>query len=74
MLTFLSHRIRNKLQTSFIFSAVENEDLEVVINAMEEKKYKPQEVVIKQGDEGDNLYVVEQGSLICTKKFVGVCF
>ncbi len=63
-------RIRNKLQASFLFSALEPHELEIVIGAMEEKQYKPGEPVIKQGDEGDNLYVVEAGSLACTKRFV----
>ena len=37
---------------------------------MEEKLYRAGELVIKQGDEGDNLYVVEAGTLACTKRFV----
>jgi CRP-like cAMP-binding protein len=28
------------------------------------------EVVIQQGDDGDNLYIVETGSLVCTKIIV----
>ena len=63
-------RIRAKLQASFLFSALEKKDVEIVINAMEEKIFKPGQPVIKQGDEGDNLYVVESGSLTCVKKFV----
>ena len=44
--------------------------MEVVIGAMEEKRCRAGEVVIKQGDEGDNLYVVESGTLTCVRQFV----
>lgn len=35
---------------------------------MEEKKVENDEFVIKQGDEGNNLFIVEEGTLRCTKK------
>lgn len=38
---------------------------------MEEKKTFKKEVVIKEGDEGDCLYVVATGTLSCTKVFKG---
>lgn len=38
---------------------------------MEEKKCFKNEAVIKEGDEGDCLYVVGQGTLSCTKVFKG---
>jgi len=64
------NRIRGKLKNSFIFSAVEQKELEIIVDAMEQKQCKENEVVIKQGDEGDCLYVVEAGLLTCTKQFV----
>ena len=64
------NRIRAKLQSSFIFSALDSKEIEIVINAMEEKLLKPGEVAIKQGDEGNNLYVVDSGSLTCVRQFV----
>jgi len=57
-----------------VFSAVSAKDLEIIIDAMEEKKCPKACVVIKQGDEGDNLYVVESGQLDCTKVFVFYAF
>jgi len=45
-------------------------EIEVVVDAMEEKTFKPEEYVIKQGDEGDNLYVIEEGKLACSRRFV----
>ena len=41
------------------------------MGAMEEKKAIPGECIIKEGDEGDNLYVVESGTLSCSKIFAG---
>ena len=55
---------------SFVFNAVEPKDLEIVVNAMEEKKFNENDVVIQQGDEGAELYVVDSGTLKCFKQFV----
>ena len=38
---------------------------------MEEKRAKPGDYIIKQGEEGDDLYVVENGVLKCEKTFPG---
>ena len=43
----------------------------IVINCMEEIIAEPKQVVIKEGDEGDCLYVVGSGTLQCTKRFEG---
>ena len=43
----------------------------IVVDAMEEKRYKEGDVVISQGDDGAELYVVESGSLSCKKLFKG---
>ena len=63
------NRIKGKIISSFIFSSLDKKDLEVVINAMEEKRYKLKENVITQGEDGDCLYIVETGSLKCFKTF-----
>ena len=39
---------------------------------MQQVKKKKGEVVIKEGDDGDVLYVVESGVLNCTKIFVRI--
>jgi cAMP-dependent protein kinase regulator len=52
--------------------ALDRKELEIVIAAMEEKKYDKGVAVIKQGDQGDNLYVVESGTLNCVKKIVTI--
>ena len=43
----------------------------MVVDAIEEVKVSPDEVVIKEGDQGDCMYVVEIGQLTCTKHFKG---
>jgi cAMP-dependent protein kinase regulator len=45
-------------------------ELEIVIGAMEEKKFAAGDVIIKQGDEGNNLFVVDTGSLTCVRVMV----
>ena len=51
-----------------MFQALEEKDLKVVIDAMVEKRVMRGIEVIKQGEDGDNLYVVETGHLDCYKK------
>ena len=63
------NRIKGKIISSFIFSSLDKKDLDVVINAMEEKRFKLNENVITQGEDGDCLYIVETGNLKCYKTF-----
>ena len=44
-----------------MFKALSKDELEIVIGAMAEKRVKTGEVIIKQGDAGAVLYVVEEG-------------
>lgn len=53
-----------------MFSALDEKERDIVIDAMEESKFAKGESVIKQGDDGDVLYVVESGVLSCYKTFV----
>lgn len=53
-----------------MFSALNPEELEIVLNAMQSVTKKAGERIITQGEDGDNLYVVEKGELDCTKIFV----
>ena len=69
MLIF-SFRIRSRLTKSFMFMALGEEDLDIVIDAMDEKKVSVGEAVITQGEKGNELYVVEEGHLDCFKIFV----
>ena len=55
-----------------MFSSLDDHEMEVVIDAMDEKKVPAGQNVIIQGERGNELYVVEEGQLDCFKKFV--CF
>lgn len=52
-----------------MFQALDEADLNVVIDAMELKEYNDGDFVIQQGADGDYLYVVDNGNLECTKAF-----
>uniref|UniRef100_A0A7S3MTG0 Cyclic nucleotide-binding domain-containing protein n=1 Tax=Strombidium inclinatum TaxID=197538 RepID=A0A7S3MTG0_9SPIT len=54
-----------------MFMSLEDCDLQVVIDAMDERAAQPQEYIIKEGDPGDVLYIVESGDLNCTKVIDG---
>lgn len=64
--------LQARLEQAFMFSALNPEELEVVLGAMQQVCKKAGEAVITEGDDGDNLYVVEKGALSCTKVFVSV--
>jgi len=62
-------RIKTKILNSFLFKNLEQDDLETIILAMEEKVFDKNDIVIKQNDNGEFLYIVETGELLCTKFF-----
>ena len=61
------NRIKGKIISSFIFNSLDKKEIQIVIDAMEEKKFKIDEKVITQGEDGDCLYIVETGTLSCFK-------
>ena len=61
--------LKNRLLQAFMFSALQPNELDIVLGAMQKIVKKAGESVIRQGEDGDNLYVVETGTLTCTKKF-----
>ena len=63
------NRIIDRLSQAFMFSNLEKKEKDITVDAMEEKKVPAGHWVIKQGDDGDNLYVVDQGKLECFKRF-----
>lgn len=54
-----------------MFSALDEKERRIVVDAMEERRAVAGEAIITQGEEGDNLYVVENGVLSCFKLFPG---
>jgi cAMP-dependent protein kinase regulator len=65
------NRLVNCLKSSFMFEALADKDFQVTVGAMEEVNAAAGETLIKQGDEGDFLFVVEEGKLECTKPIDG---
>ncbi len=65
----LTTALRNRLNQAFMFSNLNPDELEIVLGAMQKVDFAPGAKVINQGDDGDNLYVVETGKLKCTKIF-----
>lgn len=55
------------LKNSFIFKTVDSEDYDKVIAAMKKRVVSEGQAVIKQGDDGDEMFIVEKGSLNCSK-------
>jgi cAMP-dependent protein kinase regulator len=54
-----------------MFNALDEKEFEIVVDSIEEVKVSPGDSIIKEGDEGDCMYVVESGTLNCTKVFKG---
>ncbi|KRX10955.1 Cyclic nucleotide-binding protein [Pseudocohnilembus persalinus] len=67
----LQQRIKDKLNQAFMFNSLTDKEKEIVMLAMEEKKFKKGDWVIKQGEEGNDLYVIDQGQLDCYKLYSG---
>ncbi|CAG9313861.1 unnamed protein product [Blepharisma stoltei] len=64
-------RIAERLSKAFMFSALDEHEKEIVINAMEERIIGRGQTVIRQGDDGAELFVVDSGTLQCFKVING---
>jgi cAMP-dependent protein kinase regulator len=60
-------QIIERLSRSFIFSALEESERDVVIDAMEERNAEAGDAIINQGEDGEELFVVDSGRLACSK-------
>ena len=54
-----------------MFMNLDDKDMQVVIDAMDQKLAKANEFIINEGEPGEVLYIVESGSLSCTKAIGG---
>jgi len=63
-------RLTAVLSLTFLFSSLEDKDLDVILDAVQAKEFEDEQI-IKEGDDGDCLYVVEKGSLECQKMIDG---
>ena len=64
-----AEQIRAILKMSFMFNSLDEHDLEVIIKAMNQRNFAPNEEVIRQGDDGGELFIVGSGKLKCEKVF-----
>lgn len=64
-------KIKSKILKSFMFGNLSEADLQVVINAMNVVDVNSGDYVIKEGDAGDEMYLVGTGKYSCTKVFPG---
>lgn len=64
-------RIRVCLQSSFLFSSLDDEDIKTVILALKDYKLEPNTTIIKQGDDANCMYVIEEGDIECLKLIDG---
>jgi CRP-like cAMP-binding protein len=66
------NRIRTVITNNILFKNLDEEQLEDLIDEMFEVRLKPDGVIIRQGDDGDNFYVVDSGELYVLYKDVVV--
>lgn len=63
----IKKRIKAKLESSFMFSNLDEKEKETVISAMEEKDFSKEENIITQGDSGNELFILDSGTADCYK-------
>ena len=54
-----------------MFSALDDKEFTIVVDAIEEVTGPAGDAIIKEGDAGDCMYVLESGKLDCAKVFAG---
>ena len=59
--------LRERMEQNFMFNTLNPKDKKAIIDAVLLVKKNAGEVVIKEGDDGDNFYLVEDGVLKCSK-------
>lgn len=60
-------RISDRMESCIIFKNVHGPEKSIVIQSMEEKRVSSGQVVIQEGDDGNELYLVDSGKLSCYK-------
>merc|ERR1719446_206755 len=64
-------RLGSTLQKSFMFAALEQKDMDIILLAMKECIFSAGTKVITEGENGDYLFVIEKGNLECKKTING---
>ena len=66
----LREKLEARLKQCFMFQALPPDETLIVLDAMQHVLKKAGEAVIKEGEDGDVLYMIEKGKLACTKVLV----
>lgn len=64
-------RITERLNHAFMFAALDQAERDIVILAMEERNFMKGDTIITQGEEGNELFVVDSGKMECFKQLGG---
>ena len=54
-----------------MFHSLDQKEFEIVLDSIEEVKVQAGDILIREGDEGDCMYVVDSGDLLCSKVLKG---
>ena len=49
-----------------LFSLLSNREKDALVHAMSVLSFRPGEVIVREGDPGDLLYIIKDGMVICT--------
>lgn len=60
--------LKNLLSNIFMFKSLEENEMNIILDAMKKKVCESGDEIIKQGDDGAELYVVSKGKLTCSRK------
>uniref|UniRef100_A0A7S2JF33 Cyclic nucleotide-binding domain-containing protein n=1 Tax=Zooxanthella nutricula TaxID=1333877 RepID=A0A7S2JF33_9DINO len=61
-------RIAKSLEPSFLFSALDSEEMDTVALAFKERTVEADQLVIEQGDDGECMFLIEEGAVECLIK------
>mmetsp|Transcript_35146 Transcript_35146/g.80464 ORF Transcript_35146/g.80464 Transcript_35146/m.80464 type:complete len:457 (+) Transcript_35146:32-1402(+) len=64
-------RIRSVLSQSFLFAALEEEDIGIIVDAIVIRAVGAQENIIVEGEDGSEMFVIMEGKFECIKKIDG---
>ncbi|TDH68965.1 hypothetical protein CCR75_000288 [Bremia lactucae] len=53
--------IRRMVAENILFKSLDEKQNDIVLNAMFPMTFKPNDIIIQQGDDGDNFYILESG-------------
>lgn len=63
--------MKEYMRNSILFQNLDNKDEEIIMKAMTIREVHEYELVIKEGEQGNNFYVVSEGEYDCYKVIDG---